>query len=200
MAASSCSFPSNGVFPFTDANNWAVRPMMLNDYFHPVYEKGVPGCIWNPNFQLDHNDNGALRVKFHSEQDGLLIMLCTGFEAGTPSIDPFHVIIDNNGVSQIHHCGRVLAQVNGARFPRGKPAWVWLTYVDGLMTVGFGRFPGENAFMQAQEQPERLFSGGYNRFAVGRTGNRGKFELLDVQPLQRRAGANVNLRGTGYDA
>lgn len=174
--------------------------MRLDEYFHPVHAAGTNGVIWNENFQFDHTDNGALRVQFHSDYDGMIILLATGSMNGNASIDPFEIVIDAqpSGISAIRHAGRILAQVKGASFPRGKPAWVWVIYVDGLVKVGFGRNPGEGQFMQAQEAPERLFGGGYNRFAVGKTGNTGAFELLDVQPLRRSKYANVNLRGTGY--
>jgi hypothetical protein len=196
---SACAFPaSNGTFPYSAPGNWAVKAMRMDEYFHPVYAPGDTGLVWNEKFSFDHVDNGAMRVKFHSDYDGLFVHVTTGSMEGNASIDPFRVVVDREGYSEIRHNGRVLTQVQGARFPKGKPVWVWLTYVDGLLTVGFGRNPGEGTFMQAQESPDQLFGGGYCRFALGKTGNTGAFELLDVQPLERNKFGNVNLRGTGF--
>lgn len=188
-----------GHFPYADGG-WEVTPLRPEQYFHPVYSAGTTGAIWQREFEFDHADDGALRIKLHSDHDGLLIIVATGSENGNASIDPFEVLVDHRpgNVSVIRHCGRILTTVSGATFPRGKPAWVWLTYTNGLVRVGFGRDVGSNEFMQAQETFARLYQGGYTRFAVGKTGNNGAFELLDVQPLRRSKWANPNLRGTGF--
>ena len=186
--------------PLPYAMNWEVRPMRLDDYFQPVFSDGVNGLVWNEEFQLDVVDNGAFRINVHSDHDGIMLVLATGSHEGTPSIDPITIVIDMppTRMSEIRYKQKVLTRVLGATFPRGKPAWVWVTYVNGLVCVGFGRNPGENQFMQTQIPSSSLYTGGYNRFAVGKTGNTGAFEAIDLQPLRRNKYANVNLRGTGY--
>jgi len=106
------------------------------------------------------------------------------------------IVIDNpdrGNESSISHANQLLTSVRGYRFPRGQPAWVWVRFLFGRVWVGFGPVVGQNCFMQART-PDTL-GGGYNRFAIGKTGNNGAFEVLDAQPLERRPMGNINTRG-----
>lgn len=163
---------------------WEARPLRMEQYYHVVRVQGTWGLNWGPEFVFDRVDDGAFRVKFHSDHDGLLLVIATGTE-DQPHVHPYTLVIDKDGESYITHMGRTLAHVQGARFPKRQPAWVWVRFLHGVVMVGFGRDLGENEFMRGDSGGD-AFGGGYVRFAVGKTGNNGAFEALDVQPLQRR--------------
>lgn len=171
---------------------WSARPLTMDDRYHVIYGDGLRGQKWTEEFKFDRLDDGAFRIKLHSDYDGLLITIALGTDYGG-GIHPYQVIIDRDGVSEIwHHITRI-AHVEGARFPRGQPAWVWIRFLHGQVWVGFGSDVGKNVIMSGKT-PNPM-GGGYVRFAIGKTGNHGAFELLEVQPLERRTYGNVNLRG-----
>lgn len=161
----------------------------MDDYFHTVYADGDRGQIWNTNYVFDRLDDGAFRIKLHSAHDGVLITIALQDR----NVHPYQIIIDNDGQSEINHHLTTLARVRGAKFPRSQPAWVWVRFIGGRVWVGFGPTVGQNTIMSGQTR--NSLGGGYYRFAVGKTGNSGAFEILDCQPLERRKAGNINLRG-----
>jgi len=173
---------------------WSARPLLLEEHFTPVFSDGLKGQRWNEEWIFDKVDDGAFRIKVHSDHDGLLITIALQARNGG-AIHPYTIVIDEgaDSVSSIHHHNSLLTSVQGGRFPRGRPAWVWVRFLFGRVWVGFGPVIGEHVLMQAQT-PNSL-GGGYNRFAIGKTGNNGAFEVLDAQPLERRPMGNINTRG-----
>jgi hypothetical protein len=108
----------------------------------------------------------------------------------------YTIVIDNpdrDHETTVTHANQLLGRVTGYRFPRGKPAWVWVRFLFGRVWVGFGPTVGEHCILEVKT-PNTL-GGGYSRFAVGKTGNNGAFEVLDCQPLERRPMGDLNLRG-----
>jgi hypothetical protein len=174
---------------------WSARPLLLDKHFTPVWSDGLRGQRWDEEWVFDKVDDGAFRIKLHSDYDGLLITIALQSREGG-AIHPYTIVIDNpdrQNESTITHANRLLTRVNGFRFPRSQPAWVWVRFLFGRVWVGFGPNVGQNCIMQART-PDAL-GGGYNRFAVGKTGNNGAFEVLDAQPLERRPMGNYNTRG-----
>jgi hypothetical protein len=161
--------------------------MTIDQHYHKVYAPGARGQIWNPEFVFDQRDNGAATITLHADspQDGLFITIALNTDTDV-SLDPMQIVLDDNGVSHVSHNGKVVAQANGARFPRGKPAHVWFRFNHGRIWVGFGNKVGQNVVMSGDARDCELLGGGYLRFAVGKTGNNGAFELLDVAPLMLR--------------
>lgn len=171
---------------------WSAMPLLLEDHFTPVWSDGLKGQRWNTFWRFDKVDDGAFRIKLHSDYDGLLITIA--LQDNAPGIHPYSIVLDGPGnVSEIRHCNKVLARLQGARFPRNRPAWVWVRFLFGRVWAGFGPDIGKNVVIQAQT-PNQL-GGGYYRWAVGKTGNNGAFEILDAQPLERRPMSNINTRG-----
>lgn len=174
---------------------WTARPLLLEEHFTPIWSDGLRGQRWNEEWVFDKLDDGAFRIKLHSDYDGLLITIALQARNGG-AIHPYTIVIDNpdrGNESSIHHANQLLTRVAGAKFPRGRPAWVWIRFLFGRVWVGFGPNIGQNVIMQART-PDTL-GGGYNRFAIGKTGNNKAFEVLDAQPLERRPMGNYNARG-----
>lgn len=171
---------------------WSARPLLLEEHFKPVFADGLKGQVWSEEWIFDKVDDGAFRIKLHSDYDGLLITIALQARNGG-AIHPYTVMIDGpESLTEIRHCNKPIASVRGAKFPRGRPAWVWIRFLFGRVWVGFGPNIGENVVLQAQTDN---LGGGYNRFAIGKTGNNGAFEVLDAQPLERRPMGNINTRG-----
>lgn len=167
--------------------DWSKRPLTLDQHSHKVFAEGKRGQIWNPDFILDRRDDGALTVTLHADspRDGLLVTLAINTDQDV-SLDPIEVVVDSSGHSYATLDGEVICERQGARFPRQKPAQVWLRFYKGRLWVGFGNRVGQNTIMQGHTSRSQELGGGYQRFAVGKTANTGAFELLDVAPLERR--------------
>lgn len=149
-----------------------------------VYASGARGAQWDDMWIFDRVDDGAFRVKFHTDDSGIFFNIALRDH----NVHPYIIIVDDQGRSSISHNATVIARTSGVRIPKGEPVWVWVRFHHGNVDVGVGPHVGHNAFMSGVT-PHKL-DGGYNRFSIGRLGDRGAFELLDVQPMELRRGRN----------
>ena len=153
-----------------------------------VYGAGAKNTRWSPFWIFNRMDNGAFRVKFHSDYDGIVFTIALRSPGGA-AVHPYIITVDHRGYSSVvHHIDRPLAEYRGPVFTRRMPQWLWVRFNHGNVEVGAGKVFGENAFMQGQTIDPR--GGGYGNFGIGRTGNSGAFELLDVQPMELRQNRN----------
>jgi len=158
---------------------------MIEHRYRQVYTPGLLGQVWDQEWVFDRCDDGAARIQFHSDFDGLLITIAIGgdFDGG---IHPYVIYIDGQGgPSEIRHNNTLIARVE--RTPmmvHGVPTWAWFRFLHGRVWFGFGEVVGENVVIGGKT-PHPLMAM-YRRYGVGRTGNNGAFEVIDCQPLSRR--------------
>ena len=164
---------------------WQAKPLTLEQRYKKVYAPGPHGQQWDHAWVFDKVDDGAARIKLHSDADGLLITIAIGGDFD-PGIHPYIVALSGNGgESTIYHNNTLIARV--PRTPvmvHKQPTWVWFRFLHGQLFVGFGDTVGHNTVIGGLT-PHPL-GGMYRRFGVGKLANNGAFELLDVQPLERR--------------
>ena len=164
---------------------WQAKPLLIEDHYARVFAPGAIGMIWNQNWTFDRVDDGACRIKFHSDYDGMLLQIALGndFDGG---IHPYVIFLNGQGgPSYITHNNCVISRIEQTPpLVHGKPTWMWMRFLHGKVWVGYGETVGENIVMGGKT-PNPL-GGMYRRFGVGKTGNSGAFELLDVQPMERR--------------
>ena len=149
-----------------------------------VYSPGPRGIIWSPYWILDRVDDGACRVKLHSDHDGMIFNLALSDD----NVHPWIVVLDNNNTSYITHNGDLVAYYEGSVLNKSRISWVWFRFHHGQMDCGLGTIIGQNVIMSGTTQ--NALGGGYYRIGIGKTGNYGAFELLDVQPMELRWGRN----------
>lgn len=156
-----------------------------------VYDKGARGAQWDDMWIFDRVDDGAFRVKFHTDASGIFFNIALR----NHNVHPYIIAVDDNGQSYMSHAGEVFARKSGIRIPKSEPVWLWVRFHHGNVDVGSGPNVGHNTFMSGTTTWTR--DGGYNRFAIGKLSNDGAFELLDVNPMELRRGRNQNTRHWG---
>lgn len=164
---------------------WSAKPLLIENHYKRVYSAGPRGQLWDQLWTFDRVDDGAARIKLHSDNDGIMITVAIGGDYDG-QIDSYVAAVSfTGGPSIITHANRTIARIERTPpFPTGRPAWLWFRFLHGFLWIGYGDIVGQNVVIGGKT-PNPL-AGMYRRFGIGKIANNGAFELLDVQPLERR--------------
>jgi hypothetical protein len=60
---------------------WSVKPSILDKHFTPIWSDGLRGQRWDDDWRFDKLDDGAFRIKLHSDYDGVLLTIALQSQA-----------------------------------------------------------------------------------------------------------------------
>lgn len=151
-----------------------------------VYGYGPTGMQWGGgDWRLDRTDNGAFYVKTQPMRSEILwIRLATHKNHWHA---PYDVFVDmDTGACEISYNNGEAERKSKAAKIAGVSDTYWVTFAEGVLTLGFGATPGANALVQLDNRERHL--GGYVDWGVGRLskgGARNHPMPIDAVPLKR---------------